>query len=66
MKKGLVNLIRTTKRKNVVFDPTNIKVINEKEADVLIIPALNQVTVTFTCEDAKQAEEFFNRFAPKV
>lgn len=56
-------LIRATKRKDVSFGTAeNMKVLEGREAAVLEIPALKQVTVTFLFQTKDQADEFFAKF----
>ena len=59
------NLIRKTKHKSIMLDAENLKNIADTSADVLMIPMLKQVTITFSFPDKTSAEEFFGKFKEK-
>ena len=48
-----------------MLDAENLKNIADTSADVLMIPMLKQVTITFSFPDKTSAEEFFGKFKEK-
>lgn len=56
-------MIALTRRKHIEINDVNLAVLNtEKEADVLSIKNLKQVTVTFSFNSEMEAEAFFSCF----
>lgn len=55
------DVIKQTKKKHIKVS-ANLQPIKDLEADVVAIPFLKQVTITFSFPSKEAAQEFFDSF----